>query len=89
MTKLKSVRMSTGLTQAQLAALTGLNLRTLQYYEQGNKKIEHAKLETILKICQVLNVEMGQIIDDEGLLYLYNKYFDLLKDKPDINKIGG
>ena len=75
-TKLKEARLSTGLTQAELAAKTGLNLRTLQYYEQGNKKIEHAKMETILKICIVLNKEINEIIADPALLSLYETYIN-------------
>ena len=77
MTKLKQARIKAGLTQSQLAEATGLNLRTLQCYEQGNKKIEHAKLETILKICNVLNSDMADIMDDKALLAVYQKYIAL------------
>lgn len=75
-TKLKDIRLARGLTQSQLAAKTGLNIRTLQYYEQGNKKIECAKLKTILKICIVLNIEMNEIIDNQELLDLYERYIN-------------
>lgn len=77
MTKLKWARINAGLTQSQLAEITGLNLRTLQYYEQGSKKIEHAKLETILKICSALNKDVGDIIDDKAVLEVYQKYITL------------
>lgn len=75
-TKLKQIRVSAGLTQLELSNMTGINLRTLQYYEQGSKKIEHAKLETILKLCVALNKEISEIIDDDALLSLYERYMN-------------
>ena len=63
-TKLKAFRQSAGLTQAELAEKAGINKRVLEFYEQGTKKIERAKLETILKICAALNCRMYEIIDD-------------------------
>lgn len=75
-TKLKQIRVSAGLTQLELSNITGINLRTLQYYEQGSKKIEHAKLETILKLCVALNKEISEIIDDDALLSLYERYMN-------------
>ena len=75
-TKLKQIRVSAGLTQLELSNMTRINLRTLQYYEQGSKKIEHAKLETILKLCVALNKEISEIIDDDTLLSLYEKYMN-------------
>lgn len=75
-TKLKQARLAAGLTQSQLASKTGINIRTLQYYEQGRKKIECARLESILKICIVLNVEINEIIDDQKLLDLYEQYIN-------------
>ena len=44
MSKLKDTRQAAGLSQSQLAAATGLNVRMLQHYEQGVKDINGAKL---------------------------------------------
>lgn len=73
-TKLKALRVSLGFTQSDVATKAGLNLRTYQYYEQGNKPIEGAKLEVLLKICLVLGCKLDQIIDDPELVGLIKEY---------------
>jgi DNA-binding Xre family transcriptional regulator len=73
-TKLQQMRLSRNLTQAELAQKTGLNLRTLQYYEQGNKPIESARLDKLLKLCIVLKCKISDIIDNPRSDYLYTEY---------------
>lgn len=73
-TKLKALRVSSGATQLDVATRAGLNLRTYQYYEQGNKPIEGAKLETLLKICLSLNCKLDEIIEDPNLIELIKEY---------------
>jgi DNA-binding XRE family transcriptional regulator len=73
-TKLKALRVSSGLTQLEVATRSGLNFRTYQYYEQGSKPIEGAKLETLIKICLVLNCKLDQIIEDTELVNLITEY---------------
>lgn len=73
-TKLKALRVASGLAQLDVAVRAGLNLRTYQYYEQGNKPIEGAKLETLLKICLTLNCKLDEIIEDQELVELIKRY---------------
>lgn len=73
MTKLKFRRQKLGLSQAQLAQKTGINIRTLQCYEQGAKSIDHAKLNTILKLSIVLKCDMSEILENSDVLNLYHK----------------
>lgn len=73
-TKLKALRVASGLTQLEVATRSGLNFRTYQYYEQGNKPIEGAKLETLLKICLALNCKLEEIIDDPELVEVIEEY---------------
>lgn len=73
-TKLKALRVSSGLAQLDVAVRAGLNLRTYQYYEQGNKPIEGAKLETLIKICLVLNCKLDEIIEDQNLVEVIKEY---------------
>lgn len=73
-TKLKALRVASGLTQLEVATRAGLNLRTYQYYEQGNKPIEGAKLEVLLKICLALNCKLDEIIDDPELVEVIEEY---------------
>lgn len=73
-TKLKALRVASGLGQLDVAVRAGLNLRTYQYYEQGAKPIEGAKLETLIKICLVLNCKLDQIIEAPELVDLITEY---------------
>lgn len=73
-TKLKALRVASGRTQLEVAEKAGLNFRTYQYYEQGNKPIEGAKLEVLIKICLTLNCKLDEIIDDPELVEVITEY---------------
>lgn len=73
-TKLKALRVNSGLTQLEVSEKAGLNFRTYQYYEQGNKPIEGAKLEVLIKICLALNCKLDEIIDDPELVEVIEEY---------------
>ena len=74
MKKLKQKRMEAGLSQSQLAEKAGLNVRVLQHYEQGSKNFDHARLDTILKVCIVLNCKLKDVIENPDYLDLIQKY---------------
>lgn len=72
--KLKEIRMSKKLSQSKLAELAGINVRTLQHYEQGSKNFDHAKIETIFSICNVLGCKLSDIIMDENCVKMIKEY---------------
>lgn len=72
--KLKEIRRTKGLSQSQLAKKAGLNIRTLQYYEQGVKSFDRARLTTILKCAIALDCRIDEIIEDKDCLILLEKY---------------
>lgn len=72
--KLQNARLAAGLSQSQLAAAAGLNVRMLQYYEQGVKDINGAKLATLLKLCLALDCKLGDILTDEVTVKLLEQY---------------
>ena len=74
MTNLKRLRLKSGLTQSQLAQITGLNLRTLQYYEQGINKIDQARLTTLLKIAIALTCKIKDLLEEQESITLCKKY---------------
>lgn len=51
---LKQMREKAGLKQAELAQISGVNLRSLQDYEQGHKSLYSAKGETLLRMSITL-----------------------------------
>jgi transcriptional regulator with XRE-family HTH domain len=76
MTKLKEIRQAKGLSQSKLAEKTGLNVRTLQHYEQENspKIFDHARLDTILKCAIALDCKIEEIIENPEYVKLLQEY---------------
>lgn len=74
MTKLKSMRESRGLSQAQLAQKTGIHIRTLQYYEQGVLDFNHCKIEKIFAAALALDCDIEDILDNEETIALIREY---------------
>ncbi|MGM9863093.1 MAG: helix-turn-helix domain-containing protein [Lepagella sp.] len=62
---LQRLRKAAGLSQSQLAKLTGINVQVLQQYERGARDLNGAKLVTLLKICNALECRLADIITDE------------------------
>lgn len=74
MSKLKEMRQKANLTQIQLAEKADLSIRTIQSYEQGAKIFDHARLDTILKICLILDCKLIDIIENEEYISLIKQY---------------
>lgn len=74
MSKLKTKRMETGMSQSQLAEKANLNVRTLQHYEQQTKIFDHARIDTILRVSLALNCKMEDIIENQDYIELLRKY---------------
>ena len=74
MVKLKEMRQAKGLSQSKLAENAGLNVRTLQHYEQGSKVFDHARLDTILKCAIALECKIEDLIDNQEYLDLIKAY---------------
>lgn len=73
--KLKELRQARGLSQSQLADKAGINVRVLQHYEQGSKNFDHARIDTLLKICLALNCKLEDVIENP-------EYVELIKKLP-------
>jgi transcriptional regulator with XRE-family HTH domain len=56
------LRCERGLTQAALAEKTGVNIRAIQRYESGERKIEGASLTVALRIADALGVHPRELI---------------------------
>ena len=62
MTNLQEYRKKCNISQRQLAEQTGVNLRTLQDYEQGRKPISQAAAVTVYQIAKALGVTVEDLI---------------------------
>lgn len=59
---LKDLRTKTGLTQAQLAEKSGINIRMIQYYENGFKDLNKAAFVTGLRIAEALECDPRDLL---------------------------
>lgn len=62
-TNLKRIRAAYGCTQAELAGLSGVTLRSIQMYEQRRKDINKASAETLYSIAKVLGCTIEDLIE--------------------------
>ena len=62
-TNLKSLRNNSGLSQKELAVLSGVPLRTIQQYEQRQKNINKAQAEYLIKLAQALSCAPSDLIE--------------------------
>jgi transcriptional regulator with XRE-family HTH domain len=65
MTNLQEYRKKSGLSQSKLAKHAGVNLRTLQDYEQGRKSINLAAAITVQKLAEALGCASWELLEDE------------------------
>lgn len=72
-TKLRIVRVRSGLSQSELAAASGVPKKTIQRFEQEPNKIDGTKLKTLCGLCEALECTIPDIIDDEELIERFNK----------------
>ena len=63
MSNLKRIRTNKGLTQAQLSELSGVSLRMIQHYEQGEKDINKAQAMTLYQLSQVLECTIEELLE--------------------------
>lgn len=65
MTNLKETRLAKKMTQSKLAEISGVNLRTLQDYEQGRKDINKAEAMTVYKLAEALDCNVWELLEFE------------------------
>ena len=62
-THLKQMRLKNGLSQSQLAAASGVPVRTLQQYEQRRKDINKAQFEYIARLSAALHCDPAELLE--------------------------
>lgn len=62
-TNLRRIRTAYGCTQAELAKRSGVTLRSIQMYEQRNKDINKASVETIYRLDKILGCTIEDLIE--------------------------
>lgn len=67
MTKLAMIRKEKKISQFELAKKCDVSIQLIQSYEQKRLPIEGCRLESLLKICYVLDVKIWDILEDDNL----------------------
>lgn len=75
MTKLKQVRMKSGLSQEELAEKIEIEIDKLRECEEGLISTNDLNLKTLLLLCKILSCFLDDLIDDERVLELLDVYF--------------
>lgn len=64
---LKRIRVMKGFTQQDIAALSGINIKSIASYEQDPEKINKASVETIYQLADSLGCDISDIIEKKYL----------------------
>ena len=62
-TNLKRLRRQAGLNQRELAEKSGVSLRTIQQYEQRQKNIDKAQIDTLIPLSMALYCEVRDLLE--------------------------
>ena len=60
---LKRLRVYAGLSQSELANMTGISVRTIQAYEQMQKNINNASIDYVCRISKALNCDIEMLME--------------------------
>ena len=71
--KLRVVRVKRGLSQSELAAASGVPIKTIQRFEQEPHRIDCTKLNTLCSLSEALSCKITDIIEDRALIERFNK----------------
>lgn len=60
---LKLMRIKKGMSQADLAAASGIPIKCIGNYEQLRRDINHARVDIVYRLAAALGCKMEEIID--------------------------
>lgn len=66
MNKLKFIRNKKGMTRKELSEKSGINIRTIESYEQRKRNINNAKMDILIKLSKSLNCKIEDIIEKKA-----------------------
>lgn len=64
---LQEQRKKAKLSQSELAAVSGVKLRTIQQYENGQRKIDNAKIDTLCTLALACQCSVYDLLEDDQL----------------------
>lgn len=73
-TTLQKWRVKRGLSQNDLADASGVSARKIRGFEQREKPIDKAELETLCDLSETLGCKIEDLLEDKELLEKYKRY---------------
>ena len=67
-TNLKNIRENRGISQSELAEISGVKLHSIQLYEQRVNDIDKAQAQTLFKISLALGCKMEDLLENPAVL---------------------
>lgn len=61
--KLKAIRVTARLSQAELAIKSGVPIKCIGNYEQGVRDLNHARADILYRLAEALNCSMYDLLD--------------------------
>lgn len=71
--KLKRMRTKKGVTKKQLAELSGVSVNMIVKYENGQRDIDKASLDTLTKLATALDVKLIELLENDTLINRFSK----------------
>lgn len=80
---IKEARKNSGLTQKQLSQMLGVNINTIQNYENGRRE---PKIETLIEIAKILDCSLITLVSNEKIA-IEDYYVNKLKEEvPELDR---
>ena len=70
---LRDIRKDRGWLPSELSRRSGVNKNMIQFYENGVKDINGARLKTLLKLCVALDCKLSDFITDPECVEMFRK----------------
>lgn len=71
--KLRVVRVKRGLSQIELAEVSGVKVQSIRRFEQNPNSVKETRLDTLCALSEALDCKITDIIDDKELVERFNK----------------
>ena len=71
--KLKMIRESKRITKAELAEKSTVSVNMIVKYENGQRDIDKASLDTLTKLATALDVKLIELLENDTLINRFSK----------------
>ena len=73
MSNLKNIRQSKGWTKVELAEKSKVSVNMIVKYENGQRDIDKASLDTLTKLATALDVKLIELLENDTLINRFSK----------------